>query len=145
MRTTMDIYKLWKAYENVHRRLGGEPNREIVSFRSCVRCEAVCERETMMFLSLGFETVNSPPRLVLGLAFSIWLVSSNLEFVNSLVRNEKWICEVVEPLWCLLCEFWSLLVSSGEVLMDFHEFSVSVPPCSFGPAVFVVSWFFRGF
>ena len=25
-------------------------------------------------------------------------------------------------------------MSSGEVLMDFHEFSVSVPPCSFGRA-----------
>ena len=37
-----------------------EPNREIVSFRSCVRCEAVCARETMRFLlSLGFATVNS--------------------------------------------------------------------------------------
>ena len=80
-----------------------------------MRCEAVCERETMMFLSLGFETVNSPPWTGPGLALVSSAVSSNLEFVNSLVRNEKWIYEVVEPLWCLLCEFWSLLVSSGEV------------------------------
>ena len=31
-------------------------------FVSCVRCEAVCARETMMFLSLGLATVNSAPR-----------------------------------------------------------------------------------
>ena len=30
-------------------------------FVSCVRCEAVCARETMMFLSLGLATVNSAP------------------------------------------------------------------------------------
>ena len=29
------------------------PNREIVSFRSCVRCEAVCERETERFVWVG--------------------------------------------------------------------------------------------
>ena len=40
-------------------------------------------------------------------------------FANSLVRNEKWICQIVEPLWCLLREFWSLLVSSGRVFRGF--------------------------
>ena len=39
----------------------------------------------------------------------------------------------MEPLWCLLCEFWSLLVSSGEVFMDFHEFSVPGPAYSMVP------------
>ena len=68
-----------------------------------MRCEAVCERETMMFLSLGFETVHSPPPPAAHLAGSF--VTSDVEFAISSVRNEKWICEVVEPLWCLLCEF----------------------------------------
>ena len=36
-------------------------------FVSCVRCEAVCTRETMLFLSLGLATVNSAPALGLGL------------------------------------------------------------------------------
>ena len=38
-------------------------------FVSCVRCEAVCTRETMLLLSLGLATVNSAPGPGLGLAF----------------------------------------------------------------------------
>jgi hypothetical protein len=45
----------------IYRTLGSLHNQRIVSFRSCVRCEAVCVRETMLFLSLGFAIVNSGP------------------------------------------------------------------------------------
>ena len=77
------------------------------------------EGETVMFLSPGFETVNSPPPPRLASLVRL--------FANSLIRNEKWICEVVEPLWCLLREFWSLMVSSGKV---FQGFSLILCVCS---------------
>ena len=73
----------------IYRRLGGESNREIVSFRSSVRCEAVCARETMLFSTLGRGSSESappvraracPPPLA-------WAMSSKLD--------EKWFCELV--------------------------------------------------
>ena len=36
----------------------GQPGNRFVS---CVRCEAVCTRETMLFPSLGLAAVNSAP------------------------------------------------------------------------------------
>ena len=51
--------------------VGGESNQEIVSFCSCVRCEAACADEAMMFLSLGFPTTNSGP----------WAVGVGVPFV----------------------------------------------------------------
>ena len=52
----------------VHRRLGGESNREIVSFRSCVRASGRGEAKLrervrqMCFLSLFFFFAISGPR-----------------------------------------------------------------------------------
>ena len=47
-------------------------NREIVSFRSCVRCEAVHVRETLLFPSLGFAIANSAPRVRARLRVPFW-------------------------------------------------------------------------
>ena len=38
-------------------------------FVSCVRCEAVCTRETMLFPSLGLAAVNSAPACVRAVPF----------------------------------------------------------------------------
>ena len=61
-------------------------NREIVSFRSCVRCEAVCAREAMLFLSLGFPTANSPP-------------GRGGAHPRFAVLSLEWFCEFVCYLW----------------------------------------------
>ena len=79
--------------------VGGETTWK--SFRFVGACDVkLCERETMMFLSLGFETMNNHPWL----ALAISLISSTAEFANSSVRNGNWMCDVVEPMWCLICE-----------------------------------------
>ena len=65
--------------------LDSPPNQEIVSFRSCVRCEAACARGTMLLPRLGGGTSKSPP--VCGLACP-WF-SSSFGFVNSLPRERK--------------------------------------------------------
>ena len=77
--------------------VGGETNREIVSFRSCVRCEAVCERETMMFPSLGFATANSAPARGRGRARgrALWFGASLCETALSF----ECFCESVQRPW----------------------------------------------
>ena len=42
--------------------LDSPPNREIVSFRSCVRCEAACARRTMLLPRLGGGSSQNAPR-----------------------------------------------------------------------------------
>ena len=69
-------------------------------FVSCVRCEAVCTRETMLFPSLGLAAVNSAPGrgrarvpacpssgsgVSLALFVSIWLCSLILLLLVALV------------------------------------------------------------
>ena len=46
----IEIYiYIYIIYKFIYRRLGGKVNREIVSFRSCVRAsEAACAREAML-------------------------------------------------------------------------------------------------
>ena len=45
----------------VGRRLGGETTGKSASFRSCVRCEAVCGREEERIPSLGFHVAQTAP------------------------------------------------------------------------------------
>ena len=101
--------------EMEYRRLGGESNREIVSFRSCVRCEAACAGEAMMFLSLGFPTANSGP----------WAVGVGVPFVcvKANVR-QMWFYELTKHLWCLLHgsgDSWWILASFCYIFVGFGE------------------------
>ena len=53
---------------------------------------------------------------------------------------EKWFCEIVGHLWCLLDEFWRLLVSSTKLLLVFGwilRISSLGPPVGLVPLVIV--------
>ena len=93
-------------------------------FVSCVRCEAVCTRETMLFPSLGLAAVNSGPAraracraLLRGRAFP-WLCSL---LSSSLLNSATSVClEVVisiEFTWIefILLILWSCRCSTGAV------------------------------
>ena len=56
------MYKGMYIYIYIYRRLGGETTGKSYSFRSCVRCEAVCGREEERIPSLGFHIAITPPR-----------------------------------------------------------------------------------